>query len=370
MAASTHFESPQGEFSLQRYPRRRQELLQAWCSADSLLLDAADAHLNTLAVNDEQGALSVAMEPTAHWTDSAMSALAIGENCAINNRRPPETVWSAAYPAHPCEQVLVRIPKQLPYFEYQLALLAGNLAPGTTVYLAGMDKHLSPHTATIIERHFDQVERHRGRRKARLFTARQGDKKRPFDGNVYSHYDCAQLNAELRALPNVFSRDQLDRGSRLLIDNLEKVPPAKNVADLACGNGVLGIAAALVHSAEAVTFCDESAMAVASASLNRDAILPGSIPVSFHHGDGLLGLNQHFDRILCNPPFHLAHTVDDFAGQRLLQQCVGALCPGGDLVLVANAHLPYKRTLQKSFAAVHQIARNEKFIVWRAESGC
>ena len=68
--------TPFGDFRLTRYPARRDEPLQAWCAADLLLLEEIH-RLGTpgpdiLVVNDEQGALCVALEPGELWTDSAL----------------------------------------------------------------------------------------------------------------------------------------------------------------------------------------------------------------------------------------------------------------------------------------------------------
>jgi 16S rRNA G1207 methylase RsmC len=290
------------------------------------------------------------------------------ENCARNARNAPAIAWSTANPAGQFQQVLMRIPKNAAYFEYQLGQLAHVLAPGSKLYFAGMDKHLSANTAQLIERYFGSVQRHRGRGKARLFSAEQNAPASLPDSDFYCHYHCEQLGVELSALPNVFSRERLDRGTRLLLENVHRLAPAEDLADLACGNGVLGIAAVQQGLASAVTFADESAMAIASARMNCLAIRKEDRSLAFHHGDGLQGVAQRFDRILCNPPFHLGHTVDDYAGRRLLVQCTTSLKPGGELVLVANRHLPYGETLKKSFSHVEQLACNKKFVVWKAAS--
>lgn len=365
--AATLMQCPQGSFEMQRYPRRSAEPLQAWCGADLLLLEAARPKLKTLLVNDEQGALGVALAAEALWTDSALAVLAVQQNCKLNARQAPHTVWSIDTPDSPCDQVLMRVPKQLAYFEYQLSHLASSLPPGAILFCAGMDKHLSTHTASLIERYFGPVQRHRGQRKARLFSV---EKDPQYESPAFcadSHYHCETVGADLHSLPNVFSREQLDIGSRLLLENLHQLRGVEHTADLACGNGVLGIAAMRAGLSQYMTFADESAMAIASAKRNSAKILGHTAAAQFHHGDGLQGMKNLFDRVLCNPPFHIGQSVDDFAGRRLLRQCSGALRAGGELVFVANRHLHYKQAIKPHFRRVEQIARNSKFILWRAQ---
>lgn len=363
--------TPFGEFALGRYPARPREQLQAWCAADELLLAAVATTTDgrdraTLAVNDEHGALALPLGAVASWTDSALSALALAQNCRVN-ALPSIPVRYATEPPPPgMTRVVMRVPKQLAYFEYQLATLAAALPAGAELLVGGMDKHLSPHTAAMMERYVGTTERHPGRRKARLFSA-------TFNGPLApppaaARYRCAPLGAELEAQANVFSRDQLDRGSELLIAQLPGLGRGLRVADLACGNGVLGLAALDGGLAREVLFCDESSMAVASAWSNLHRLRPDDVGHCEQHlGDGLRDYpGAPFDLVLCNPPFHLQHTVDDYAGRRLLSQAAGHLSAQGRLCLVANRHLRYRPALARDFARVEQLAQNNKFTVWLA----
>lgn len=355
---------PQGEFELKRYPRRKQETLQAWNGADLLLLDAAgDSGRPCLVVNDEHGALAIALSPASSWTDSALSARATQLNCSLNAVAQPLLTWSTEEPQQPIERVFMRVPKSLPYFEYQLAMLARSMSAGDTLFCAGMDKHLSPQTATIIQRYFGEVQRAPGKRKAHLFSAVASGKFTDDDPGQRS-YHCPFAGGDLIAGPNVFSGEKLDIGSRFLLEHMQQLSPVERAADLACGNGVLGISALQQGLAVNMLFVDESAMAIEAARNNCERLL-SSAAVDFHHGDGLLGLEAQFELVLCNPPFHLGHTVDDYAGRRLLKQAADSLVSGGSLVLVANRHLPYATSLRRLFKQVDKIAQNGKFIVWR-----
>jgi 23S rRNA (guanine1835-N2)-methyltransferase len=370
-AADTHYRTPYGSFELQRYPARRAEPLQAWCNADSLLLDEIHSRSipgdSILVVNDEQGALCVALQPLALWTDSALSALALSRNQHANGQTATPVVWSTQTPSCLPGCVALRIPKQLPYLEYQLSRLARLIPVGATVLAAGMDKHLSPRTAQILERYIGPTTRQPGQRKARLFCATRDERPAPAV-NATSVYFCDALGSELRALPNVFSREKLDIGSRFLLQHLADLAPAETLVDLACGNGVLGLAAIKEGKANKVVFCDESSMAIASAWLNANQVFPDQVnDFTFHQGDGLLDYSgDKAQLILCNPPFHLGHTVDEFAGNHLLGQCQHHLGAGGRLCLVANRHLDYLPTLKRDFQRVEKIAQNNKFIIWLA----
>ena len=370
-AAGTRFETPYGSFKLQRYPARRAEPLQAWCAADSLLLQEvqqrAVSRINMLVVNDDHGALCVALQPQALWTDSALAVQALQHNESVNERTPTPVLWSDQIPAFAPDFIVLRIPKQLPFFEYQLSRLALWMAPGTTLLVAGMDKHLSSRTAKILERHIGPTQRHRGQHKARLFSAVR-DERPAVTIDDTSGYVCASLDGELRALPNVFSRDKLDQGSRFLVAYMDTLSPAETVIDLACGNGVLGLVAFKQGLAKSVIFCDESAMAIASAQNNASTLFPQQTSsFAFHQGDGLLGYTgAPAELILCNPPFHLNHTVDEFAGRHLLDQCGQYLHANGRLCLVANRHLDYLPTLKRRFGRVEKAASNEKFTIWLA----
>ncbi|MEH6610014.1 MAG: methyltransferase [Halioglobus sp.] len=370
MGANLEYHSPLGGILLRRYPSRKNELLQAWTSADTLLLQE---YLNlgalpqrSLVVNDEHGALSVAVEPAACWTDSWLASKAIADNLTLNKRAPVPILWSTQTPPSNLQTVLLRVPKQLSYFEYQLAELSRVLPEGAILLAAGMDKHLSPRTAEIIEAHIGPTTRHRGQSRARLFSATNHSQTATASVNG-SRYHCEELEAELTSLASVFSGQSLDLGTRFLFDYLPKLKPAETMVDLACGNGVIGLVAGKLGISHHCIFCDESAMAVESARMNQQTCRnTGLEQATFIHGDGLLALTQAPELILCNPPFHLQHTVDEFAGIRLLQQCAKALPSGGRLCLVANRHLNYLEPLRRQFERVEIVAQNGKFRIYLA----
>ena len=365
-------ETPAGHFRLLRYPARPRELLRAWNGADLLLLEyAADQPVpveRTLVVNDEFGALSIPLHGCTAWLDSQLSVEAISRNNRHNGILTETSIIPASEaPAEDYDLVLLRIPKQLSLLRYQLQVLREVLPAGTPVTCAGMDKHLPRGVADIIEQYVGPTQRHRGQRKARLFSATI-DKSCTASEPRYRRFFCPQLDCEIDALPNVFSGEQLDGGSRLLLSQFEQLPDAQHIVDLGCGSGVLGLAALQRQPTAKLHFIDESNLAIASARDNVSRILPAAIAqCSFVQADGFRGYEgAPPELVLCNPPFHQQHVVDDYSGRRLLRQTHQALAAGGELWLVANRHLPYGKPLRRDFASVTRLIENDKFIVWRA----
>lgn len=361
-----------GRLHLKRYPDRSGQNLQAWNAADLLLLDKAAelgiAPQHILLVNDEQGALSTALPDATLWTDSRLSLEAARRNRALNDCSTAlRYSRSSEHPVGDYQLVLLRIPKQLSLLHYQLKVLRECLSANTPVISGGMDKHLPQGLADSLELHIGPTQRYRGQRKARLFESRCVAALTP-EFSFWREFHCSELGIDMRSAPNVFSGSQLDIGSRALLAQMPRLPRANNIVDLGCGNGVLGLAALQQMPDAAITFIDESDMALHSAKCNIALNAPESVAhVQYLWCDGFEEYSEDTPQlILCNPPFHQQHTVDDFSGRRLISQSAEALAPGGELWLVANRHLPYKPVLRSNFQQVEQIDQNQKFIVWRA----
>ena len=87
---------------------------------------------------------------------------------------------------------------------------------------------------------------------------------------------------------------------------------APHIVDLGCGNGVLGLVAAIRNPAATLTFVDESFRAVASAKHNWQTLFGDSRSAVFEVGDSLTPVaNGSADVILCNPPFHQSNAMGD-----------------------------------------------------------
>lgn len=368
---------PQGSFSLRRMPLRPRELLRAWDAADEYLLKhLAENALpskgqNTLIVNDAFGALAVALHashPLAmsdSWLSQASTRMNLSDNeLAEDSVRLLNSLESAP---QPIDLLLLKAPKTLALLEDELIRLRPQMHAGTQVIVAGMVKALTSRVWELLEKLVGPTTTSRAWKKARMIFA-QVDPHLPACESPYPvEYQLENTDYLITNHANVFSRDSLDIGTRFFLPQLPLKPDAKDIVDLGCGNGLVGIIAAAKNPKAMIHFVDESYMAVASAEQNFRRAFADSRKASFQVTDGLSDSpRESSDLVLCNPPFHLHSAVGDQIALRMFRQSHRALRKGGELWVIGNRHLGYHIKLEQLFGNCQLVASNKKFVVLQA----
>jgi 16S rRNA (guanine1207-N2)-methyltransferase len=164
----------------------------------------------------------------------------------------------------------------------------------------------------------------------------------------------------IHSLPGVFSYEELDEGTAMLLENLQ-VPAGSRVLDFGCGYGVLGLAASGLGAGQ-VDLVDADLLAVASA---RENIRINKVAgITAFPADGLAWASEDtYDLLITNPPFHSGKQVDFDVTRAFIEEAPRVLKPGGKLVLVANRFLRYNLQLQSSFGNADILAQNNRFHV-------
>lgn len=366
-----------GTFELRRRHDPGSEPLRAWNAADEYAL----AHLaergssddgvsigRSVVVNDSFGALAVALAGAGassiqSWSDSVVAHAALRDNLERNGL-PADSVTavpSTAVPEGPVDLALVKVPRSLALLDDQLRALRGVLGTASLVIGLGMTRSIHTSTIEAFERHLGPTPTTLARKKARLLlpTVDRTVTPPPSPGPVTWTVDGVVVSN----LPNVFSRDGLDRGTSLLLANLPALAPGSTVVDLGCGNGVLAAALARRCPGLRVVCVDESYHALASARLTLSGV---EADASFHAADVLDGIAGPVDLVVCNPPFHAGGARTTAAADRMFSESARVLRDDGELRIVANRHLPYRNTLRRCFGSVAVVASDPKFVVLSA----
>jgi len=368
-----------GELELTRFPHRPGDPLRAWDAADEYLLrhlgETGGPAGSLVVLGDRWGALTTAL--AAHRpvqiSDSFLGGSATRENLLRAGLPVEEAVLLTTRDAPPerVDTLLVRIPKSLSLLEDQLHRLRPSLHPGTAVLGTGMTREIHTSTLRLFEKIIGPTRTSLAVKKARLVFADfdpsldPGPSPWPLDYRLPGDVGAVSGRTVVNHA-GIFCADRLDIGTRFLLENLPERPDASRIVDLGCGNGVLGLAAALTHPDAEIVCTDESYQAVASAedTFRANGLADRAV---FTAADALDAVAPgSADLVLNNPPFHSHQATTDATAWRMFQQARKALAPGGELWVVGNRHLGYHVRLRRIFGNCRTVAGNPKFVLLRA----
>ncbi|MFI1941306.1 methyltransferase [Streptomyces purpureus] len=369
-----------GEFDLTRFPEDPRDTLRAWDAADEYLLrhlEEVSPSGTVVVLGDRWGALVTALAALSpvQISDSFLGREATRANLARAGVDPSAVrlLTTQDPPPERIDVLLVRVPKSHALLEDQLHRLAPALHEGTVVVGTGMVKEIHTSTLQLFERIIGPTRTSLAVKKARLIFATPDPSITPgpspwpytytLDGDSSAVSGRTAVNHA-----GVFCADRLDVGTRFFLRHLPGPgAPGRRIVDLGCGNGVVGLAAALTDPDAELLFVDESYQAVASAEATfRAGAAPGT-KAEFRVGDGLSDVAPgSVDLVLNNPPFHSHHATTDATARRMFTDARRALRPGGELWVIGNRHLGYHVTLRRVFGNSELIAGDPKFVVLKA----
>jgi 16S rRNA (guanine1207-N2)-methyltransferase len=366
----------QGEFELQRNPP--DEFLRAWDAADEYLLRQVDdlkilsRQSSILIVNDTFGALSIALADSQPlmMSDSYLAQQATTNNLLVNGLETKQVAFDNGLhqKTQVFDLVLIKIPKSLAMLEHQLYNIRSSVRRGTRIIGAGMSRTIHKSTLQLFEDILGPTTTSLARKKSRLIYVTR-DESMNEGQSPYPDYIIVEADREytISSHANVFSRDRLDNGSRLLIENMPTSEQYRQIVDLGCGNGLLGIIAASLNPESEVLFSDESYMAVESARQNFINAFGKGRQANFEVTNCLQGVDaQSKDLVLNNPPFHQQNATGDSIAWQMFVDARRVLKPGGELWVVGNRHLGYHAKLKKLFGNCVTTASNSKFVILTA----
>lgn len=393
---NTEFILADRQFTLIRYPEKHQHVsLQAWDSADELLISHVDDLVseqsltgNMLIFNDDFGALGCWF--TQHnpiWiSDSFIALKSLGENLKANQLNPViddndkisapvrsfTSVESLTLDTHLAPDIiLIKVPRTLALLEQQLIDIRKVATPDTQIIAAGKVKSITKSVLALFENTLGPTTTSLAKKKSRLIFCQVSPALRPKTNDYPSRWTCTLptgKTVQLNNHANVFSRQSLDIGARVLLPHMT-VSSNDVVVDLGCGNGVLGLQALAMAPDCRVFFVDESYMAVESARLNVLENFPDKIDqcefVASNCLEALLNKKPtpEITKVFCNPPFHQQNAITDHIAWQMFQDARECLVKSGHLIVVGNRHLEYHIKLKRLFGGAKVIASDNKFVV-------
>jgi 16S rRNA (guanine1207-N2)-methyltransferase len=168
--------------------------------------------------------------------------------------------------------------------------------------------------------------------------------------------------------PGVFGWNKIDKGTELLLNTLPQIfrdHPHKlsSILDLGCGYGwiFLNLASYIPedkYNLLTVTATDNNAAAIQCATANAQLS-----PLNIHviADDCAIHIDDKFDLILCNPPFHQGFTHSKALTEKFLQQTRRHLKPNGIAVFVINEFIQLPKQHLATFEGSKVIAQAQGF---------
>ncbi|WP_338883399.1 16S rRNA (guanine(1207)-N(2))-methyltransferase RsmC [Xenorhabdus sp. TH1] len=258
-----------------------------------------------------------------------------------------------------CDTLIYYWPKSKQEARFQLRNLFSILPPGTDIFIVGENRSGVRSIDKLMEgiatfRKIDTA------RRCSLFYGQLKDQVQFDQNNWWNSYQVEDI--AVNTLPGVFSQDNLDIGSRLLLSTFD-TPISGSLLDMACGAGVLAAVLGKKNPDLSLTLSDVNAAAIVSSKATLQANkLKGNVVTSNVYS----AIEEKFDWIISNPPFHDGLKTNLAAAENMIRMAPNYLKSGGKLRIVANAFLPYPNLLDNAFGSHEVIAQTGKFKVYQA----
>ncbi|MBM7573101.1 class I SAM-dependent methyltransferase [Aquibacillus albus] len=159
----------------------------------------------------------------------------------------------------------------------------------------------------------------------------------------------------------VFSKGEVDFGSRTLIDSFIEPRVDGDILDLGCGYGPIGLSLAKVYPSRKIVLCDinERALALAEKNAKQNDIEN----VEFKISDRLEAFpNRKFAAVATNPPIRAGKSVV----HQMFQDSYEALVPNGELWVVIQKKQgapSAQRKLEELFGNADIVVKNKGYFI-------
>lgn len=171
-------------------------------------------------------------------------------------------------------------------------------------------------------------------------------------------------NLTLMTDAGVFSRGELDSGTRILLEALpEKL--SGRILDLGCGWGPVGICVGLENPEAQIVFSDVNERALA---LTKDNAAKYKIDGTFIQSDGFTSIEGDFDCVITNPPIRTGKQVI----YQMFADAQAHLVENGELYIVIRKQQgaeSAKKYLQTLFPDISVIDKSGGYWIIRCIKG-
>lgn len=281
------------------------------------------------------------------------------------------TLFSSEYKSEiKHDLVVISFPKSKDELAFTLAMIAPYLLTDAKIMLVGEKKGGVQSSPKLTQHFLNNCQKIDAARHCLLFGGiylkKEGESSNFIIDDWYKEYQMtiAGITLTIASLPGVFSQKKLDVGTALLLDNLPKTMQGK-VLDFGCGAGVISCFIGKKFTNTELSLLDVSALAIASA---KKTLLLNGLKGNVFASDSLSKVNESYQHIVSNPPFHQGTKTNYRATEEFLQGISKHLTSTsnnkGDITIVANSFLQYLSIMQQYIGKTNTIAKKQGFSIY------
>ncbi|MBU2875579.1 class I SAM-dependent methyltransferase [Marinobacter salexigens] len=329
------------------------------------------------------GSLALLGVTSAHLlSELPDSGLAMSEHAGVFRALERHESWQACFgydaPAlteNRYDNLVVFLPKARAELEMRLALARSLAKPNARLLLIGEKKEGIAGAIKQLKAIAPQASKADSARHCQVWCADAIEPASGFriqDWLGWSKVECAGISLEVAGLPGIFSQNDLDKGTQVLLETLEEFPvKADRILDFACGAGVIGAWVQARRAAQGLPAVGVDGVDVQSQAVicARETYRGNKAAGSIFASDGLSGIKGYWSAVISNPPFHSGIKTDTSMTEQFLLDVKRHLLPGGELRLVANSFLPYEALIERHIGRVERLHEDGRFTVYRAFRG-
>ena len=189
------------------------------------------------------------------------------------------------------------------------------------------------------------------------------------DPNLASNYkkisfEVNGISMQLQTDNGVFSKNRVDEGSLAFLKVILPLNLGKNILDLGCGYGTIGLTLAIAKKEARVTLADINARALNMCKKNAEA-LELSQRVTILQSDIYEKIEGKYDSIVINPPIRAGKKVT----YKMYEEAKQYLIDGGSLFIVirkAQGAISASQYIESIFGNIKLLDRHKGYHIYQA----
>ncbi|GAB3487320.1 methyltransferase [Marinomonas epiphytica] len=278
-------------------------------------------------------------------------------------------VWDAQK-ADQFDHIVIYQPKAKELLNYLLAVCLPLLKVGGQIWLVGDNKSGVKSSAKQLSPKLDDVGKIDSAKHCLLFMGYKREESANFvldDWVLTWQQEVAGQTMTICSLPGVFGHGKLDKGTELLLEQLNQhrfMSHAMDarMLDFGCGDGIISL---WLHNktGATITALDDSALALLATKLTF-AANNVSEKLILIASNGLQEVKGRFNYVITNPPFHTGINTDYSIAESFFMQVKQHLTLNGELFVVANDFLRYPPLIDAALGSHTRLLREKGFALY------